>query len=92
MVKTNKDIKLKHSIASNLGNELIRFIEKHNDKPWDWECLSLNPNITMDCILSNSDKPWDWDNLSRNPNITMDIVDNTLINLGIGMQYPGIKI
>ena len=55
MVTTNKHIKLKNKIVSNLCNEYIRFIEKHSDKPWDWYELSSNPNITMDYILSNPD-------------------------------------
>jgi hypothetical protein len=27
--------------------------------PWDWHCLSQNPNITWDIVLENSNKPWD---------------------------------
>ena len=30
------------------------------DKPWDWDGISLNPNITMKDIIDNPDKPWEW--------------------------------
>ena len=50
-------------------------VEANPDKPWDWDGLSANPNITMDIVEANPDKPWDWDGLSANPNITMDIVE-----------------
>ena len=36
------------------------------DKPWDWECLSANPGITMKDVLAYPDKPWDWWYLSTN--------------------------
>ncbi len=53
-------------------------INKYPDKPWDWDWISNNPNITMDMINQYPDKPWDWGGISRNPNITMDIIN----------QYP----
>ena len=46
----------------------------HPNKPWDWYCLSINPNITFDNVLAYPEKPWDWYNLSYNPNITWEIV------------------
>ena len=36
------------------------YIEKHPDKPWDWNWISCNPNLTMDYIEKHPDKPWDW--------------------------------
>ena len=50
-------------------------MEKHPAKPWDWNGLSSNPNITWDIVEKNPDKPWDWGVLSGNPNITWDIVE-----------------
>jgi hypothetical protein len=44
------------------------------DKPWNWDALSSNPNITFDNVLAYPDKPWNWDALSSNPNITFDNV------------------
>jgi hypothetical protein len=34
------------------------------DKPWDWETISQNPNITFQNVLDHLDKPWDWHALS----------------------------
>ena len=31
-------------------------IEKYPNKPWDWRCISQNPNITMDFIEKYIDK------------------------------------
>jgi hypothetical protein len=38
----------------------INFIDRHPDKPWDWNGISRNPNITTDFIDKYPDKPWDW--------------------------------
>ena len=51
-----------------------KFIKDNSDKPWNWGCLSMNPNITFDIVLAHPDKPWNWIFLSVNPNITFDIV------------------
>ena len=51
-----------------------KFIEDNLENPWNWGCLSMNPNITFDIVLAHPDKSWDWDSLSRHPNITFDIV------------------
>ncbi|RKO89113.1 hypothetical protein BDK51DRAFT_41294 [Blyttiomyces helicus] len=45
------------------------------DKPWDYQMLSMNSNITMDIVNANPDKPWDYSHLSCNPNISMVIVN-----------------
>ena len=53
------------------------FINDNPDKPWNWDSISSNPNITMKFINDNPNKPWDWKFISRNPNIRMrDILDN----------------
>ncbi len=46
-------------------------IKANPDKPWCWDGISRNPNLTMEMINANPDKPWDWDEISRNSNITM---------------------
>lgn len=50
---------------------MIRLIDLVNslDKPWNWEYLSANPNITFEDVYANPDKPWSRSCLSRNPNI-----------------------
>ena len=61
--------------TSFLKTELEKLILKYPDKPWDWERISENPNITMDFIDTHPDKPWDWRWISGNPTVTMDIID-----------------
>jgi hypothetical protein len=47
------------------------------DKPWNWDELSRNINITLTNIFDHPDKPWDWDWISENPNITFkDVLDH----------------
>jgi hypothetical protein len=52
-------------------NELCKLLQHFPDKPWDWNCLSENPNINMEFALSHSCDSWNWDCLSKNPSITM---------------------
>ena len=51
------------------------FIEKYPDKSWNWEWISINPNITIDDIESNPNKPWEWGWISCNPNLTVDFIE-----------------
>ena len=60
-------------------NDLVKLLDLQKDKPWDYEYLSENPNITWEIVQQNPDKPWDWSDISRNPNITSDIVINNPI-------------
>ena len=53
----------------------MEFIEKHPEKPWDWEDISCNDNITMEMIEKHPEKPWDWEAISCNQNITMEIIE-----------------
>ena len=50
-------------------------IEKSPDKPWDWEDISDNPNITMEIIEKHPEKSWKWAAISINPNITMEDIE-----------------
>jgi hypothetical protein len=50
------------------------YIKQTPDKPWNYDSLSQNPNITWDAVAANPDKAWDYDNLSWNPSITLDVV------------------
>ena len=46
-------------------------------KPWYWNYISSNPNITMKFIIDNPDKKWIWLYISKNRSITIkDINDN----------------
>ena len=53
-------------------------IQNNPEKPWNWNGISYNPNITFNIIRENPEKPWNWYNLSQNPNITWDIIQNNL--------------
>lgn len=33
---------------------------------WDWEYVSMNPNLTMEYIELHPEKPWRWDCISQN--------------------------
>ena len=48
------------------GNSLVKLLELYPNKPWNYDALSLNPNITYDIVLANPDKPWDYNALSQN--------------------------
>ncbi len=40
-------------------------LEKYPDKNWDYERLSINPNITFEYIKNNLTKEWDWEFISQ---------------------------
>ena len=46
-------------------NTLTYLLGKHPNKPWSWNGISENPNITMDIIENNIDKI-DFNGLSKN--------------------------
>jgi hypothetical protein len=48
-----------------------RDIENNADLPWDWEYISMNPNVYIGFIQRNIDKPWNWEYLTCNINITI---------------------
>ena len=50
-------------------------LEKYPEKPWRWDWISRNLNITMEIIEKHPEKPWNWWGMSRNPNITMEIIE-----------------
>ena len=33
-------------------------MQQNPDEPWDWDGLSMNPNITFEIVTQNLDKPW----------------------------------
>jgi hypothetical protein len=44
----------------------MEIIENNPDKPWKWNWISQNPNITMEMIENSPDKPWNWNGISQN--------------------------
>ena len=53
----------------NNENDLIKLLDLYPDKPWDWDGLSSNPNITWEFVQANPNKPWEWVYLHFNSNI-----------------------
>ena len=51
----------------------MEIIEKYPNKPWDWEIISENPNLTMEFIEKYP--TWDWEIISENPNLTMEFIE-----------------
>jgi hypothetical protein len=69
--------KIYDTIVKEWHTQYFQFILDHPDKPWNWACLSGNPNITWEIVQKYPDKPWDWLELSENPNVaTWEIVQN----------------
>lgn len=61
-----------HKLSSNVTLDVL---EKHFDKPWEWDVISANSNITMEFVEKHNDYPWSWYQLSMNPNIHWGVKD-----------------
>jgi hypothetical protein len=59
---------------------LEKLVKKYTEKPWRWDFLTVNKNISIDFIVKNKNRPFKWDfkQLLNNPNITLDIVESNL--------------
>ena len=66
--------KFREQVKDEWKEQFKNFLDNNLEQPWDWVCLSMNPNITFDIVLAHPEQPWNWRFLSRNPNITFDIV------------------
>ena len=62
------------------------------NKPWNWNFISYNPNITMEIISNNPDIPWDWNVISCNPNLTIKMIDDYQTKIRIGKIFHVILI
>nr|QFG73628.1 MAG: hypothetical protein [Megaviridae environmental sample] len=59
-------------LSSNyrLSNKTLKLLlSTYSKMPWDYNSLSMHPNMSMDIVLKYKDKPWDWAWLSFNINI-----------------------
>ena len=43
-------------IRNIIGKKLIKLVDYNPDKPWNWDGLSRNPNITWEIIKNNPEK------------------------------------
>ena len=41
-------------------------IESYLNKPWNWDWISMNSNITIEFIEAHPEKEWDWGMISNN--------------------------
>ena len=79
--------------AKNIVMEkLIKLIEKYPNKDWNWNSISMNPNLTMKIIEKYPDKPWDWCEISKKLNITIEIIESYPTKPGIGILFHIIQI
>ena len=62
-------------IKNHICEQMMKLIEKHLEKDWDWCELSCNPNVTIEYVEKHPENPWDWDELSVNPSATMEYVE-----------------
>lgn len=58
-------------------NDLENLLELFPDKPWNWELLSENPNVTWEFVQRHPEMPWSWVGLSKNPSITWEIIQRS---------------
>jgi hypothetical protein len=70
-------IKIKPKYYCRVFSSCIKwdFIEKHPTLPWDWEEVSLNPNITWEIVKNNPEMPWKIKNIVKVLPITQEIID-----------------
>jgi hypothetical protein len=68
---SNNDYKLFERLGKIVHENIII---KNFNRPWNYNIISQNPNITWEFIKANSDKRWNYQFISSNPNITWDII------------------
>ena len=61
-------------ISDNEKKVNIETIKKYRNKPWNWNFLSRNPNITIEIISEYSDMPWELLHFMHNPNFRIDLI------------------
>ena len=75
VTRVDRTCKYRNEVFKAWHDKYWSFIEDNMDKPWDWDWISRNPNLTMEMINANPDKPWNWYYISQNPNITMEMIN-----------------
>jgi hypothetical protein len=58
----------------------------NNNFPWDWNWVSINPNITMDIINNNLHLPWVWEYIACNINIDINMINKIKNIQNINLQ------
>ena len=66
LTRKHRTKKFRDQVEYEWKERFWKFIEDNLEQPWDWSCLSQNPNITFDNVLAHPDKPWSWKHFSAN--------------------------
>jgi hypothetical protein len=73
-------------VSDNVGLTWDIIWSKREIISWDWDRIAMNPNVTMNTILSTletSEIPWNYYYVSMNPSITWDDIQKTHIDWDI---------
>lgn len=74
-----------------MNNHLTRLINKYPENPWEWACISYNPNITLDYMKLHEDNiNWEWAVI--NPNIKLEDLSGKLLDDYLISQNPTLVI
>lgn len=76
----------------NTDKDFWNTIRDNPDKPWDWNYLSENPNITWEIVRDNPDKPWNYTDLSKNKFLYNETVNKRYRTKDIKLRYNSFKI
>lgn len=57
---------------------IIENVKRMPDFPWNWECISINPNITEEFVVEYKGCPWNFDSLSSNKAISIEFILKTM--------------
>ena len=49
-----------------MTSDIERLLIEFPNKDWNWEAVSLNPNLTFEFVKKHIDKPWNWEDISQN--------------------------
>jgi hypothetical protein len=58
------------------ADKFIDLINRHPEKPWDWESISYKPIFDMEYVDAHPDIPWNWKGISTNASLTMEYIKN----------------
>jgi 6-phosphogluconate dehydrogenase len=50
-------------------------VKKNINNPWEWDCLSLNPNMTWSNVMDSPNELWNWHIISGQFDIDWDTVE-----------------
>ena len=57
---------IKDKLEQEFSNNFFKLILDNPDKNWDWNAISLNPNITIRDISDNPQANWNYQYVSAN--------------------------